>query len=203
MIHVKKKKDRLVLDTSLFVNPEVRHHFGSSPTDAMNGFLQLAGGITCLEFYMPASIFQELMNFVDQKKIPAQLLTIIQQKSPDKHAMTCPAIFIYELVEDMRDRINKGLRIAEKNVRNTAGTEERELIQGMRKQYRDALREGILDSKEDVDLILLAKELDALLVTADNGAIKWADKLGVRWLFPERLKDYLDAYMDNGGECIE
>ena len=66
----------------------------------------------------------------------------------------------------------------------------------MRKSYREALREGIIDSKEDVDLILLAKELDALLVTVDQGAIKWADKLGVRWLFPDKFKDYLLSFLE-------
>ena len=34
-------------------------------------------------------------------------------------------------------------------------------------------------------------ELDAMLITADQGLIKWAEKLGIRWLFPERFKDYL------------
>ncbi len=34
-------------------------------------------------------------------------------------------------------------------------------------------------------------ELDALLVTADQGALKWADKLGIRWLLPEKFKEYL------------
>ena len=53
------------------------------------------------------------------------------------------------------------------------------------------MREGIIDSKEDVDLLLLAMELDAVLITADQGLIKWADKLGIKWLFPERFKDYL------------
>ena len=66
-----------------------------------------------------------------------------------------------------------------------------EIIQDLRRKYREALREGIIDSKEDVDLLLLAMELDALLVTADQGLIKWAEKLGIKWLFPEKFKDYL------------
>ena len=189
-------KDRVVLDTSLFVNPEVRNHFGASPTDAMNGFLKIADEIPSLAFYMPSSIFEELMNFVDRRKVPGKLLAVIQQKSPCKYEMHVPATFLYELIEDIRDRINKGLRIAEKAVRNVGTLDERELIKSMRKSYRDALREGIIDSKEDVDLILLAKELDALLVTVDQGAIKWAEKLGIRWLLPERFKDYLMSFIE-------
>ena len=190
-------KDRVVLDTSLFVNPEVRNHFGGSPTDAMNGFLKIAEEIPSLAFYMPSSIFEELMNFVDRRKVPGKLLAVIRQKSPSKHEMHVPATFLYELIEDIRDRINKGLRIAEKAVRNVGTADERELIKSMRKSYRDALREGIIDSKEDVDLILLAKELDALLVTVDQGAIKWAEKLGIRWLLPERFKDYLMSFLED------
>ena len=190
------RRDRVVLDTSLFVNPEVRNDFGNTPTEAIKGFLQIAVQIPALEFYMPSSIFQELLNFVNEKEIPGALLAILHQKSPGKHELTTPAFFLYELIEDIRERINKGLRIAEKAVRTASKGEEREIIQSMRKNYREALREGIIDSKEDVDLILLAKELDALLVTVDHGAIKWAEKLGIRWLLPSKFKDYLLSFIE-------
>ncbi len=194
---VKPGKDRVVLDTSLFVNPDVRNDFGDSPTEAIKGFLILAEQIPCLEFYMPSSIFKELLNFVDKRKIPGRLLAILHQKSPNKHELHCPAIFLYELIEDIRDRVNKGLRIAEKAVRGAGDADEKQLIKNMRKSYREALREGIIDSKEDVDLILLAKELDALLVTVDNGAIAWAEKLGIRWLLPSKFRDYLLSFIEN------
>ncbi len=196
MKSARSRKDKVVLDTSLFVNPEVRHDFGGSPTEAMNGFLSLADKIPALEFYMPSSIFEELLNFVDIKEIPGSLLATIRQKSPSKHELNAPALLLYEFVDEMRNRVNKGMRIAEKAARNVNNTPERELIQSMRKNYRDAMREGILDSKEDVDLIFLAKELDALLVTVDHGAIKWAEKLGVRWLIPTKFKDYLLSFVD-------
>jgi RNA ligase partner protein len=196
MKSVRSRKDRVVLDTSLFVNPEVRNDFGASPTEAIKEFLVLAEQIPSLEFYMPSSIFEELMNFVDQRKVPGRFLAILNQKSPSKHELTCPAFFLYELIEDIRDRINKGLRIAEKAVRNAGKVDEREIIQGMRKSYREALRDGIIDSTEDVDLILLAKELNALLVTVDHGAIKWAEKLGIRWLPPTKFKDYLLSFVE-------
>ncbi len=203
MKHVKQRKDKVVLDTSLFVNPEIRNDFGDSPTEAIKGFIALAEQIPALEFYMPSSIFNELMNFVDRRKVPGRMLAIIKQKSPSKHEMDCPAIFLYDLIEDIRDRVNKGLRIAEKAVRDAGKADEndeRELIKRMRKSYREALREGILDSKEDVDLILLAKELDALLVTVDHGAIKWAEKLGIRWLLPDKFREYLLSYLDGKTE---
>jgi RNA ligase partner protein len=189
--HIRHKKEKLVLDTSIFVNPEVRVDFGKTPTEAVDNFISLAVQIPNLEFYMPSSTFKELLNFIDPRKITGDLLTVILQKPPSKHELSCPAFLLYELVDDMRERVNKGLRVAEKAVRSTAGGDEREIIQGMRRNYREALREGIVDSKEDVDLILLAKELEALLVSVDNGVITWAEKFGVRWLLPAKFKDYL------------
>jgi hypothetical protein len=197
MKSARSRKDKVVLDTSLFVNPEVRNDFGGSPTEAIKGFLHLAEQIPSLEFYMPSSIFEELMNFVDRRKVPGKLMAVLNQRSPGKHEMNVPAILLYELIEDIRDRINKGLRVAEKAVRSVGTVDERELIKGMRKSYREALREGIIDSWEDVDLILLAKELDALLVTVDHGAIKWAEKLGIRWLVPDKFRDYLLSFIDD------
>jgi hypothetical protein len=145
---------------------------------------------------MPTSIFSELTNFVSLEKIPGELLSVLYQKSPSKHELTCPAIFLYELIEDIRERVNKGLRIAEKAVRSASKEDERQIIHNMRKNYREALRDGIIDSKEDVDLILLAKELNAILVTVDHGAITWAEKLGIRWLFPTKFKEYLLSFIE-------
>lgn len=182
---------KVVLDTSLFVNPDVRADLGETPTEALETFLFLAAQIHILEFYMPPSIFEELLHFVDRKRIPGDLLVILHQKPPKKHELKTPAFLLYELIEDIRERINKGLRVAEKAVRSTDRMKVEDIIQDLRRKYREALREGIIDSKEDVDLLLLALELDALLITADQGLIKWAEKLGIRWLFPEKFKDYL------------
>ncbi|KAF0145442.1 MAG: RNA ligase partner protein [Nitrospirae bacterium] len=185
------KKEAVVLDTSLFVNPDVRDSFGRTPTEAFESFLSLASQAYLLDFYMPPSIFEELLNFIEPEKISGDLLVILHQKPPKKYELTCPAFLLYELIEDIRERINKGLRVAEKAVRGVTKAGEEETIKDLRRKYREALREGIIDSKEDVDLILLARELDALLVTADQGIIKWAEKLGIKWLLPSKFKEYL------------
>jgi len=182
---------RVVLDTSLFVNPDARTSLGNTPTEALETFLFLAAQIHILEFYMTPSIFEELLHFVEKDKIPGDLLVILHQKPPKRHELKCPAVLLYELIDDMRERVNKGLRIAEKAVRGAEKNKADEIIQDLRRKYREALREGIIDSKEDVDLLLLAMELDALLITADQGLIRWAEKLGIQWLFPEKFKDYL------------
>ncbi len=187
------KIKRVVLDTSLFVNPEVRHSLGGTPTEAFSRFLALAREATTLEFFMPPSIFEELMNFVSRDEISGELLLHLNQKAPSMLDIKLPAMLLYEFVEDMRERVNKGLRIAEKSLRNAHSTEPDALIKDLRRKYRDALREGILDSKEDVDLLLLAYELDAVLVTADRGAVTWADKLGITWLMPDKFTSFVEA----------
>lgn len=187
----KFQREKVVLDTSLFVNPDVRNSLGRNPTEALETFLFLAAQIYILEFYMPPSIFQELLNFVEKDRITGDMLLFLRQKPPRKHDLKCPAFLLYELIEDIRERVNRGLRVAETAVRSTEKKKVDEIIQDMRKKYREALREGIIDSKEDVDLLLLALELDALLVTADQGLIKWAEKLGIRWLIPEKFREYL------------
>lgn len=197
---VKFRRDRVVLDTSLFVNPDIRNDFGANPTEAIESFLQFAVQIPSIDFYMPTSIFNELLNFVTIDKIPGHLLTVLNQKSPSLHDLSCPAFLLYELIEDIRGRVNKGLRVAEKAIRDAGKHEEKEIIKSMRKNYREALREGIIDSKEDVDLILLAKELNALLVTADQGAVKWAEKMGIRWLFPNKFREYLTSLIEGSAE---
>jgi len=184
---------RVVLDTSVFVNPDVRGELGGSPTEALQRFLALADETPSLEFYMPPSVFGELMNFVRREDISGEMLVHLRQKPPSRYELTTPAVFLYELIEDIRERVNKGLRVAEKAVRGAAQKKPDELIQDLRRKYREALREGIIDSREDVDLILLAKELDALLVSADQGAVMWAEKLGVRWLLPEKFHGFLLA----------
>src|SRR5208282_5820348 len=169
---LKKNRRRLkkvVLDTSLFVNPDVRASLGATPIEALETFLCLAAQIGNIEFYMPPSIFDELLHFVERDKIPGDLLVILHQKPPKKHELKCPAFLLYELIEDIRERVNKGLRLAEKAVRSAELKKPDEIVQDLRKKYREALREGIIDSKEDVDLMLLAMELDALLITADQG----------------------------------
>ncbi len=190
---------KVVLDTSLFVNPDIRKYLGNTPTEALEAFLFLAAQIHILEFYMPPSVFEELMHFIDQNHISEDLLLILHQKPPKKHELKIPAFILYELIEDIRTRVNKGLRIAETAVKSLERKDPTKIIHDLRCKYREALREGIIDSKEDVDLLLLAMELDAILVTADQGLIKWAEKLGIKWLFPEKFKDYLQGAIKKSG----
>lgn len=189
------KHEQIIIDTSIFTNPDVYKSFGASPTEALHSFLEITCKLDGPTFYMPPTIYQELLNFVEIKCIPTNLQIRIIQKPPKRYELSVPAFLLYELIEDVRNRIDKGLRVAEEAVRETSPETEPDAIANLRKKYRAALREGIIDSKEDVDLILLAKEMDGILMTADTGIVKWADKLGIRYLDPRLLHGILDNLM--------
>ena len=189
-----KKSLNIILDTSIFVNPDSRYVFGKTPTDALNNFLDKIIDKKHINCYMPPSVYEELLNFIESPP-SAEKNILITKKPPSSYQTSIPSIFLYEFIEEMRSRINKGLRIAEKYTRRGlkesvySREKEEETIQKLRQEYRPALREGIIDSKEDFDLVLLAKEINASLATSDNGLIKWAHKLGITCINSEELKE--------------
>jgi len=127
---------------------------------------------------------------------------------------SCP-----EFIDEMSDRVDRGLRVSEEALREveqldpedlTAGdpdeymTEADRVLSDMRDKYRRALRQGILDSREDFDLLVLARELEAGVVTEDRGVISWADAFGPRYVrggqFPTLLEEYRRATGVDGDE---
>ncbi|ACS32981.1 Nucleotide-binding protein, putative [Thermococcus gammatolerans EJ3] len=190
---------RFVLDTSIFVNPDIRSSFGENPTEAVRSFLEYAKVLFGkVEFYMPPGIYREVMNFVDEEDLSPELELYIIKKPPNVHDIKIPAFVVYELIDDIRRRIDKGLRVAEKAVRESVIETDNvdKIIQKLRRNYRKALREGIVDSKEDFELILLAKELDATIVSADVGILTWAQKMGIKWIDAAKFKEVLEELVE-------
>ncbi|RLF85894.1 RNA ligase partner protein [Thermococci archaeon] len=190
---------RFILDTSIFVNPEIRNRFGDNPTEAMKSFLEYAERLFGrVEFYMPPGIYKEVSHFVELEEVSPDIELYIVKKPPNVHDIKIPAFVVYELIEDIRRRIDKGLRVAEKAVREGVVDSQNvnTIIQKLRRNYRKALREGIVDSKEDFELILLAKELDATIVSADVGILTWAQKMGIKWIDAARFKEVLDELIE-------
>ncbi|HII60798.1 RNA ligase partner protein [Pyrococcus horikoshii] len=190
---------KFVLDTSIFVNPDVRKKFGETPTEAMKTFLHYAENLFGkVEFYMPPGIYRELMHFVEEEEVSPDIELYIIKKPPNVHDIKIPAFVVYELIEDIRRRVDKGLRVAEKAVResviDTSNVDK--IIQKLRRNYRKALREGILDSKEDFELILLAKEIDGIIVSADVGILTWAEKMGIKWVDAFKFKEVLSELVE-------
>ncbi len=185
--------ETFVLDTSVFTNPEIYRTFEEDQRGAVENFIHLALN-SGAEFYMPTSVYDELRKITDFGELWAEFEMVVKIRSPRRFVLQIPAEVLYELIEEIRYRINKGLRIAEEHTREASSCEDvGKLISKLREKYREALRQGIIDSKEDVDVLLLAYELDGVLVSADEGLRTWADKIGIKLINPKNFRPILES----------
>jgi RNA ligase partner protein len=215
-------RQQFVLDTSLFITEEIRLE-DESLSDALGRLLDLIAtarlelNISC---HMPPSIHDELATMLRDRDVDEDVFerldTWVVRKSPDRYGVTIPANIVYDFISEMSDRVDRGLRVSEEALREveqldpealaTPGdedgadaymTEADRILSSMRDKYRRALRKGVLDSREDFDLLVLARELEAGVVTEDRGIISWADEFGLRYVrggqFPTLLEEYLRA----------
>ncbi|ADQ68599.1 RNA ligase partner protein [Halogeometricum borinquense] len=213
-------RQQFVLDTSLFITEEIRRE-DESLEEAVLHLLELVAmarlelNISC---HMPPSIHDELAAMLRDREVGEEVFTKLDtwvvRKSPDRYGVTIPANIVYNFVDEMSDRVDRGLRVSEEAIREveqldpenlaaTTGedgteaymTEADRVLSKMRDKYRRALRRGVLDSREDFDLLVLARELNAGVVTEDRGIISWADEFGLRYVrggrFPTLLEEYL------------
>jgi RNA ligase partner protein len=189
-----------VLDTSLFTNPQTYRQFGADAASAVAGFLDLAEDCVS-RFYMPTSVYDELRAMVALDGLAARFELTVHIRSPRKYELQIPANILYEFIDEVRTRIDRGLRIAEEHARMGRHGQEHEVgevIARLRDRYREALRQGIIDSREDADVMLLAYELEAALVSADEGLRKWADKVGVEIVLPDHMRGVLENLSGRG-----
>ncbi|GIX49740.1 MAG: UPF0278 protein [Candidatus Tectimicrobiota bacterium] len=187
--------DRFVLDTSVFTNPDVYMQFGDDSQQAVAAFVDLALR-TQAQFYMPTAVYEELRKMKDLSGLAAHFELAVRIRSPRRFSLMIPSSFLYEFIEEVRYRIDRGLRIAEEWTKRAGAREAQDvgqLISKLRERYREGMRRGIIDSKEDVDVLLLAYELDAILVSADEGLRKWADKVGIDIIDPKNLRQILEG----------
>jgi RNA ligase partner protein len=185
---------RIVLDTNLFTNPDVARQWGDTTASACRTFLRMArevGGH--ISFHMPPSILAELRHFIGDPADLSDFELVVSIQSPNRFNISVPGFLLYELIDEIRERIDKGLRVAERAVREVRPEAVGAAINRLRDEYRQALRAGLLDSREDVDLLLLAHELGAALVSSDHGVVRAADKLGLRLIRPENLRAILEG----------
>ncbi|WP_306052302.1 RNA ligase partner protein [Natronococcus wangiae] len=208
-------KQRFVLDTSLFITEEIRRD-DESLEEAVLRLLELIAnarlnlGISC---YVPPTIHDELTAMLEHRDVGdevfSKLNTWVIRKHPDRYEVSIPANVVYSFVDEMSDRVDRGLRVSEKAVRRAEArgdetiedhdykTEVDAVISELRDKYRGAMRTGVLDSREDFDLLILARELNAGVVTEDRGIIDWTEDFGLRYIrgreFPDLLEQYLTA----------
>jgi len=221
----KMLRQRFVLDTTALTDSLAWEEGGcTNICEGMNSILdsiaeaRLHLGISC---YVPyPSVYNEIRDFVNHNDCDEAVLikvdTWLVKMTPDRYEVKIPSKVFYEYVYYMRSRINKGMNVAEGAIWEAVGRcvamsaeegdlsakkdeIEREVVGGIvrkfREKYRNALRYGILDSGPDIDILLLAKELNAAVISQDMGIQKWAEQLGLRYLeartFPVMIAEYL------------
>jgi hypothetical protein len=184
---------RIVIDTSIFSNPVTRNEFGEETSSAIERFIEISAKAG-LEIFIPTSIFRELSNFASEESMTG-LRKVSVIRGPDLLSMKFPAVIFHTFISDIRERINKGLRIAEEAIESSKTADN---IRRIRNEYRAAMRSGIIDSVEDLDVVLLAKEIGGAVISADEGIAKMADSLGIEVF---SAKDFKNKFA--GGENYE
>jgi len=223
-------RQRFIIDTTAITgSTNLNHHNDVTFIERVDSILDLIAdarlklGISC---YIPyPSVYNELRNFLRKNNCPdstlAKMDTWLVKKTPDRHEVRIPAEIFYSFVSDMRTRLNKGMSVAEEAIweasinclhaRMSGGDREQlemkmkkevigSTIGKFRERYRSALRYGILDSAPDLDVMLLAKELDAAVVSADTGIETWSEKLGLRYVQAHQLPMIITEYLKKFGE---
>lgn len=163
------------------------------------------------EFYMPPRIVDEIETFTDLRTdYVSSFMAQTTIKAPDKAKVQLSTDVMYTLVQEIRDRSYRGLQVAEEEmelaVKDFNGFDVQanrmefqkkigEHIKKLRERYRNATRTKFLDSVADLDVITLAKELDGVVVSADEGVLLWARSCGVREVLPHVLKEEFEALL--------
>lgn len=198
-----------ILDTNFFFNMEIKSGFGKNAKEIITNFTALAKevkGAKKAEFYMPPRIVDEFLTFVTKDdRYVQEFLTVVTIKSPSINHIQFPAAVFYQLVDEIRDRSYKGLRIAEESV-DAAGKKMHgatnlshidyqktigEIVTKLRERYRQATRFNFLDSVADLDCITLACELDGTVVSSDEGVLRWGRLFGVKEMPADLLRSHL------------
>lgn len=199
------EKRMFVLDTSVFMSVDIRDQ-DQEMIDAIDELMELIEDKSREghEFYMPSTTFQEFREIMENKAsddLISRIEAWIKTMGSPRHDEELPAETVYQFVEEMRKRIDRGLRVSEEAIREVPETEEPDkehytkedvVVSELRDDYREAMRKGVPDSGEDLDLLILSRHLDATLVSEDNGVLNWAEEFGTRHLTGRKLPEILE-----------
>ena len=68
------------------------------------------------------TVYNELMGFLENENCPRDVIvkvdTWLVKKTPNRYEIKIPSEIFYEYVKDLRERINKGMRIGEEHIIN-------------------------------------------------------------------------------------
>ncbi len=123
------------------------------------------------DLFMVPEVYEEC------KSISKSKLKGIRVKSPGYHLQTIPLSFLYRYIRDFQDRVQKGLKIAEKFILDPTPVDSK--IGDIRQEWKAKLRSGIVDTIADFETVMLASELSAILISNDEGMKTFAREMGV------------------------
>lgn len=201
-----------ILDTNLFFNMEANLGLGNKSDEVIKTLTDIIQFLKIekkAEFYMPPRIVDEMLTFFDnpEETFLKTFFSGITIKSPDYNEIELPALVFQQYVDETRSRAYRGLNVAEEEIKKAgqlfAGKEtlpKKEfemtigpIIKTFRERYRNATRTGFIDSLGDLDLIMLAKEMNGYLISTDEGVIRWGRILGVKEMpvsvFGQKMRD--------------
>mgnify|MGYP000389186603 CR=1 FL=1 len=195
--------EKYILDTNLFFNMEADLGLGKNTKELVVGLTKIIKKQKNKQFLMTPSAINEFLSFFSDEQKKASFvndfLSSIIIQSPDYNKINISAIVFYKLIKEIRTRSYRGLNIAEEEIKKAAKmmmgvknlTEKEfqikigEIIKKLRERYRQATRFGFLDSTTDLDLIILAKEVDGFLISTDEGMLYWGRILAVKEILPQ------------------
>ena len=183
------------IDTNVLFSFQKGIDLGNNPEEVMRTLLKSAqSGVA--QFVFPKSITDEMYQMLESAHHPllASLLAVSSVISPEKHTHSISVGILYDFVNENRKRAYDGMKIAEEIMGQVAkdaklsGLTDRIAFEkslqpykeSFRARYRNATRTGFLDSEADLDLIILAKQEGATLVSADEGLLLWGRKFGIQ-----------------------
>ncbi len=202
---------KYVLDTNLFINLQRPLGIGKTKEEVLVNIEKMVKELTnkgMIEVLMTPPAFDELMGFFDGKnQVINDLRNNVSLTSAGITNLSFNATLFMTLVEEIGRRLYRGLRTTEESLNKVLDTgcskeEAREnkekYVKELREKYRRATREGFIDSTIDLELILLAREKNATLVSSDQGLLTWARKFGVKEMLPEVFVNQLKELIKTG-----
>ncbi|MCX7955560.1 MAG: RNA ligase partner protein [Patescibacteria group bacterium] len=196
--------EKFIIDTNVFFNMQAGFNLGKTTNEVIKNFSKLikeAKKNKKADFFMTPKTTEEFLSFFKEnkeKEIAIDFLSLINIESPDFSKILFSSFVIEKIVSETRERSYRGLNIAEEEIENTAknflGKEIKnkkefqikigEFIHRFRERYRKATRYGFLDSVADFEMIVLAKQKEGFLISADEGVIRWGRIFGAKEMHP-------------------
>lgn len=166
---------------------------------------------TSIKVFISPTIKEEIESFFEDptQTFLQEFFSSVTIKSPNLSEIMISSTVMASFIDECRTRAYRGMNVAEEGITRAAtefmgketlprkefqiavGT----IVKSFRERYRNATRTNFIDSNADFDIIMLAREQDAYLVTTDEGVIRWGRQFGVKEMtsvvFGKKMQEHL------------